>query len=485
MTKENNYGFGCYRIDNRIEEHINALGRALSNGVRLIDTSANYTDGRSEILVGNVLNDMLEGGKIKRDEVVIVTKGGYMQGRNYQFARRKRDDGSPFSDVVEYEEGLWHSISPDYLEDQINRQLYRLDQNGKGGYIDVYLLHNPEYYLNYACKNAYEKEDARKEYYHRIKKAFEFLEEKTELGKIKSYGISSNSFPHKSTNFDFTSLEKLLELASSVSSVNNFKVIQLPFNIIESDAYFEKNNCGDTKTVLELASERGIRVLVNRPLNAITQNGLVRLADFTHDKFDRNEFLKYLEVVELMEDDFLREKFRNDNVPENDLELLHAAMVAGRTLKNNWESFGTIEHFNDIVEHYFSHRINLLVDYFEEKVNDDDLIKQFDRYIRLVFRLLNMTSNYYKEFANRRSGYLHSVFDDFLSGEHRDLTLSQKAMLTVSSVPGVNCVLAGMRKEKYVDDVLGIKNASPVKQYDRILSKLREDLLGALMENKN
>ncbi len=482
MIKENTFGFGCYRIDNRIEEHNNSLARALSNGIRLIDTSANYTDGRSEILVGNVLNDMIEGGRIKREDVVIVTKGGYMQGKNYQFARRKRDDGSPFEDVVEYEEGLWHCISPDYLEDQINRQLYRLDQTGEGGYIDVYLLHNPEYYLNYACKNAYEKEDARKEYYYRIKKAFEFLEEKVQFGKIKSYGVSSNTFPHKSINYDFTSLEKLLEIASSISSVNNFKTIQLPFNIIESDAYFEKNNCGGTKTVLELAAERGIRVLVNRPLNAITQNGLVRLADFTHDKFDRNEFLKYLEVVELMEDDFLREKFRNDNVPENDLELLNATMVAGRTLKNNWESFGTIEHFNDVVEHFFAHRLNLLVDYFEEKVNDDDLVKQFDRYIKLIFRLLNMTSNYYKEYANRRSGYLHSVFADYLDGAQNNFTLSQKAAKTLSSVPGVSCVLAGMRKEKYVDDFAGIMDSPPVKQYDRILSKLREDLLGALQD---
>ncbi len=483
MTKGNNYGFGCYRIDNRIEEHVNSVNRALLNGIRLLDTSANYTDGRSEILIGNVLNDLTSGGKIKREDVVVVTKGGYMQGKNYRFACKKRDGGNPFSDVVEFEEGLWHCISPDYLEDQINRQLYRLDQTGDGGYIDVYLLHNPEYFLNNALKNAVEKDDARKEYYSRIKKAFEFLEEKIKAGTIKSYGVSSNTFAHNSISYDFTSLEKLIEAAGEVSADNNFKVIQLPFNIIESGAYFEKNQNGGSKTVLEFASEKGIEVLVNRPLNSITRNGLVRIADFEYEKFDKEEYLKYLEVAEMMEDDFLREKLQNGNVPAEDFELLNATMITGRTLKNNWEKFGTIEYFNDTIEHFFSHRLNLLVDYFEDRVNDDDLIKQFDRYIKLVFRLLNMTSNFYKESASKRSAYLHGVFDEFLDSGHRNLPLSQKAMLTVSSVPGVSCVLSGMRKEKYVDEALLLKELTQVKKYEKILLKLKEDLSGALNEN--
>jgi aryl-alcohol dehydrogenase-like predicted oxidoreductase len=482
MILKDKIGFGCYRIDNRIEEHVNSLTKAILNGIRLIDTSANYTDGRSEILVGNVLCDLIESKRIKREDVTIVTKGGYMQGKNYQFAKKKIEQGNPFTDVVEYEDGLWHCISPDYLEDQINRQLYRLDQSGEGGYIDVYLLHNPEYYLGCARKNAFEKEDARKEYYSRIKKAFEFLEEKVKTGKIKYYGISSNTFPGSSITYDFTSLEKVISIAEEISPDNHFKVIQMPFNIIESAAYFEKNQCGGEKTVLELAEEKGIEVITNRPLNAITPGGLVRLADFEHQKFYKEEYLKYLEVVELMEDDFLREKFQNENLPEKDFELLNATMVTGRTLKNNWESFGSIEHFNDMTEHFFAHRLNLLIDYFEEKVNDDDLVKQFDRYIKLVFKLLNMTSNYYKEIADKRSIYLHTVFDEFLDREQVELTLSQKSILTISSVPGVKCVLVGARKERYIDDILGLARSQPVKHYEKIFSKIKQDISIALKD---
>ena len=56
--------------------------------------------------------------------------------------------------------------------------------------------------------------EARDEYYKRIQKAFEWMEEKVAEGKIKSYGISSNTFPNSATDFEFTSLEKIIEVAN-------------------------------------------------------------------------------------------------------------------------------------------------------------------------------------------------------------------------------------------------------------------------------
>ncbi|MCA9924599.1 MAG: aldo/keto reductase, partial [Anaerolineales bacterium] len=45
-------GFGSYRIDSTPAAHRDSLIYALQNGINLIDTSANYTDGRSETLIG-------------------------------------------------------------------------------------------------------------------------------------------------------------------------------------------------------------------------------------------------------------------------------------------------------------------------------------------------------------------------------------------------------------------------------------------------
>jgi len=470
------YGFGGYRVDNRVDEHFNALTKAILNGITLIDTSTNYSDGGSELLIGNVLDDLTGAGKIKREDVTIVTKAGYMQGRNYRYARKRKEKGNPFENVVEYEEGIWHSINPDFLEDQLNRQLLRLDQNKPGGYIDAYLLHNPEYYLAYARLNAYDKTVAQTEYYKRIKKSFEYLEEKVNEGKIMHYGISSNTFPSNSILFDFTSLERVYETALEVSADNHFKFVQMPFNLLESDAYFNRNFTDGKMNVLEYAASKNLKVLTNRPFNAITGNGLVRLSDFEYEQFDREEFLKFVEVVELIEDDFLREKFSNIDISKEDFDLLNASMVFGRTLRNNWEKFGTIEHMNDLVEHFFANRINILIDFFDEKITDDDYNKQFDKYIKIVFRLLNMVSNYYKETASKRSTFLHGIIDEFLDEPHRNMSLSGKAALIISSVPGVSSVLAGMRKDKYVDDILGIMNAEPVKHYEKILSKISGEI---------
>jgi aryl-alcohol dehydrogenase-like predicted oxidoreductase len=476
MNNISKFGFGGYRVDNRVDEHFNALTKAVLNGITLIDTSTNYSDGGGEMLVGNVLDDLTGAGKIRRENVTIVTKAGYIQGRNYRYAHKKKEQGNPFENVVEYEEGMWHSINPDFLEDQLNRQLLRLDQNNPGGYIDAYLLHNPEYYLAYARLNAYDKTEAQTEYYKRIKRAFEFLEEKVKEGKIQHYGVSSNTFPSKNIMFDFTSLERIYETALEVSQNNHFKFVQMPFNLVESDAYFNRNFSDGRMNVLEYAASKDLKVLINRPLNAITNNGLVRLADFEYEPFIREEFLKFAEVVELLEDDFLREKFANIEITKEDFDLLNASMVFGRTLKNNWDKFGTIEHTNDLIEHFFANRINILIDFFEEKITDDDYNKQFDKYIKIVFRLLNMVSNYYKEFASKRSVFLHGIIDEYLDEAHRKLSLSEKAALIISSVPGVSSVLLGMRKEKYVDDILGITNAEPVKHYEKILNKISEEI---------
>lgn len=468
-------GFGSYRIDNRIEEHFNSLKKAIEYGITTVDTSANYSDGRSEILIGNVLNDLAVNGGLRREDFFLITKVGYIQGANYNFALKKKEQGNPFPEVVELENGLWHCIHPDFLEDQLSRQLHRLDQNEKG-YIDLYLLHNTEYFLKYARMNAYEKEDARKIYYSRIKKAFEFFEEKVKQGKIKQYGISSNTFPLQSILYDFTSLEKIYEIANSVSPDNHFKYIQFPFNLIESSAFFEKNQCGNTKTILEYASEKGIKVIVNRPLNAITEKGLVRLSDFPCGKFDKAELMKYIELTCSMEEDFLIAAESNLNLEERETAFLKSNFNFGHIIQNNWDKFGSIEFLNDHIEFNFSHKFTALIDFFEERVKDDYFIKLFERYLKFVFKLLNLVTWFYKEKANKRSEHIHSLIDKHLEKDFQGLTLSQKAIMIVKSVKGVDCVLAGARKEKYVDDVKGVLDAKTTKHYAEILSTIKEEV---------
>ncbi|MBP0129253.1 MAG: aldo/keto reductase [Nitrospira sp.] len=82
-------GFGTYRVDTREPAHRESLKYALRAGVNLIDTSTNYMDGDSERLVGSVVREFSESGEVARDEMIVISKIGYVQGQNLQQAEAR------------------------------------------------------------------------------------------------------------------------------------------------------------------------------------------------------------------------------------------------------------------------------------------------------------------------------------------------------------------------------------------------------------
>ena len=74
-----------------------------------------------------------------------------------------------------------HSIHPDFLHDQITRSLERLNVDT----IDVYLLHNPEYFLQWAVKDNMPEDEARDMYDDRIRRAFAHLEKEVAKGSVQ------------------------------------------------------------------------------------------------------------------------------------------------------------------------------------------------------------------------------------------------------------------------------------------------------------
>lgn len=93
--------------------------------------------------------------------------------------------------------------------------------------------------------------------------------------------------------------------------------------------------------------------------------------------------------------------------------------------------------------------------------------------------MLNFVSNYYKMRAEKRSRFINSIINKDLDKKFHDLTLSQKAILLLNSVKGVSCVLAGMRKEKYVEDVIKILNKKDIANAEVIIRKVSEEILTA------
>lgn len=257
-------GFGSYRVSDGHAGHEAALRAYLDGGGNLIDTSANYADGGSEQLIGRVLKDY------PRDQVVIVTKGGYIQGQNMALARARS-----FPDLVPYAEGLWHCIHPEFLETQLRLSAERLQAE----VIDSYLLHNPEYFLTAIAHRHPPTAEEHDEFYRRIAQAFAFLEEQVRAGRIRWYGVSSNHFGLPAGDPVATSVARCLAAARGVSADHHFGVVQLPLNLYESGGACEPNTEG--QTVLRYCDANGVGVLANRPLNAFSDNQLIRLADFS------------------------------------------------------------------------------------------------------------------------------------------------------------------------------------------------------------
>lgn len=453
-------GFGCYRIGFGQNEHLESLELALKSGVNLIDTSSTYTDGNSELIVGSVLEKMISEGDLKRNEIVVVTKGGYAQGKIYEACKKREELGNPFPEIVDVKKGLWHCIHPDFLEDQLNCSLKRLGLEA----VDVYLLHNPEYFIEFSVKKLRNTvEQTRKLYLERIKNAFEFLEEKVKEGKIKSYGISSNTFPSAFDFRNFTPLDKIYEIAQKINPNHNFKVIQLPANLLEKGIVTEKNQLGNNQTVNDFCFENNIGVLINRPLNAIVANTLLRLADFKSEKFSELEFGKAVLELRNIQDAVI------EIAEKHSLQEAKDYLTLADFFKENLTSFVSIENWNDFEQYRILPTVNYGLQLLQEKDDSETTLEISKKYVSALRKALSSMTNYYSEIAQERANKLHKTLTDFFT--RKEMSLSNKAILSLRAIPSVSCVLVGMRQQKYVKDVLQVINEIPPREWKKLWTK--------------
>ncbi len=471
-------GYGSYRVHNQSEEHITTLKEAIKAGCNLIDTSTNYTDGGSESLIGDVLCDLIAGEKIRREEIIVVSKVGYMQGKNLDEAMQREQTGQPFAEVVKYMEGCWHCIHPDFLVDQWNHSANRLGLET----IDVYLLHNPEYFLSDAQKrsrNSTNFNNSQESFYDRVYRAFVQMEQLALNGKIRFYGISSNTFPSPKTDFEHASLHRVYEAACKAgatvhgdSRANNFKVIQLPYNLLEHGALTTVNNEIDRNyvTVLEGAISLGIGVLVNRPLNAIVNNRMTRLAQHPYDPN-----LDYPAEISIAERRFSQTETRLQGVLKSwgifdsvrnqaNLNLFYdvsqqlPGFLPHVQNRDHWEQI-LYGHLIPQIDAYLRQTTHACLD--GTRAEWEMLLQQYLESVNALFAIL--TGIFNRGHAEKVKP-IQQALDGHLSDGDKMLTLSQKALNFVTSSPGVSVVLNGMKRKEYVHDAMGIMSAPDFTQ---------------------
>jgi aryl-alcohol dehydrogenase-like predicted oxidoreductase len=414
-------GFGSYRISIRSKEHRAAITSALKNNCSLVDTSANYTDGDSELLIGDVLNE----NSFFRP--LIVTKGGYVQGNNLKVLSHLHAEGKALDDLVDLSDSLKHSIHPDFLKSQIDLSLSRL----KKEQIDTYLLHNPEYYFEQVDSN-------QEEYLRRIKLAFEYLEEEVKKGRIKNYGISSNHFILPPSYPKATSLQSVLKTALSVDSKNHFKVIQFPFNLIEVGA-LEKLGEFEDESLLECAQRFSLTTMVNRPLNAFSDNKLIRLAtyDFMLKDFDEDKAVVLFEkCFKKIRDKWNESVSSDENVDHQDFDEIPLL----KQFKEIWKNLSSPDAVEQV---YFGHFFPFIAKIWGDNGLDKHEAEPFYQLLEYsyLFSRKNMTIKA-RDFQTQAS----SVGLVPISGNH---PFSVDVIETYLDY-GFDYVLVGMKKEEYV-----------------------------------
>ena len=456
-------GFGSYRVDVSVDSHRQALRYALLNGVNLMDTSANYADGGSEKLIGEVVTELLERGELARDAVVVVSKAGYVQGQNYEMVQRRQDEGRPFPDMVNYAEGLDHCIHPEFLEDQLSRSLERLNLDT----LDCYLLHNPEYYLSWAERAGIPLEEARREYYRRIELAFRYLETEVERGRIQWYGVSSNTFPSRSADAQFSSLETAWVIAAAQAADHHFRVVQLPMNLLETGGATEKNQSG-ARSVLDFAREKKLAVLINRPLNAIRDNVLTRLADVPAPNYPATakEVSTAVDTSVRTEASFQRNILPQLSLAAETERQLLEYLAVGLLLEGRWRDLGTYQNWRDVQYQFVLPRVRSALQFLSnQEILPPDVASWRDQYVEATETTLAAVSAFYQEQGATRAQAIKAAAlaadPDWDAG-----TLSQTAVRALRSTAGVTTVLVGIRLQAYVEDVLA-ELTRPVEVQER------------------
>lgn len=232
-----------------------AVMRAVELGANVLDTAVNYRHQRSERAIGSALAELIRSGRLRREEIFLATKGGFLSFDGEEPADPEAYFRGRFvetglvrpSDVAE---GC-HVMSAKYLADQVDVSRHNLGVET----IDLYYLHNPETQL---------QRGSREQFYVRLKEAFAALEAAVAQGKIRAYGTATwNAYRVNPSAPDAVSLAEVLRAAEEAGGkTHHFRALQLPFNLAMLEALDPEMQSHEGKPAPVLVAARARRLMV-------------------------------------------------------------------------------------------------------------------------------------------------------------------------------------------------------------------------------
>ncbi len=160
-----------------------AIVKSIMAGINVIDTAINYRSQKAERSVGRAILQLVEEAKIKREEIFVSTKNGYIT-----------NDGDVREDFWQniqntlVKPGIiksgdissgYHCMTIPYLQDQLNRSLKNLGLEC----VDLMYLHN--------AAEGQLQDISKEEFMKKLRDVFEFYEAQRRAGTIRYYGMAT------------------------------------------------------------------------------------------------------------------------------------------------------------------------------------------------------------------------------------------------------------------------------------------------------
>ena len=218
---------------------------------------------------------------------------------------------------------------------------------------------------------------------------------------------------------------------------------------------------------MQLAGENNLGVLVNRPLNAISKNKLIRLADYpvTEDRTEA-EVLSLIDDLQKQETTLIEKYINFIGLSASEKKNVIDCISLSTILKSNIKKFDSAGNFNEIKSTYLIPRANFAINEIGKSYPDDEKVVRALRNYAVTTNILldSIFSNLAKK-KNLENENFHKAIDKFTNSEQQKLSLSQKAILLINSVPQVSSTLVGMKSLNYVDDVQKSIKSDFIKEY--------------------
>ena len=129
-----NVGVGTYLGDPEAQNDqlvTNSVKKSILLGINVVDTAINYRSQKAERSVGKAISELIDDGKITRDEIFISSKNGYVtndadvQLGLWEYVKSELTDKGIVmeGDIT----SGYHCMTVPYLSDQLDRSLKNLN----------------------------------------------------------------------------------------------------------------------------------------------------------------------------------------------------------------------------------------------------------------------------------------------------------------------------------------------------------------------